>query len=293
MEKLGRRNRKEKNLGSMTDLRERIGDGKQSLRKEIYGKMSSIIEEAKVFEVQEEVIDLLLDTENDIREEPLPYPIIFLDLKLDVEDSIVKNREIEPKYLRGLLLQEMEKGEVIGYSNLEVKKEGVFDVPIKFGIMKRNNDSNFVWGKNNRNLNKFVVNFLDFINNPDVEWVEDSENYEMPSDGGSYVNCPYCGQRLGNYEFLKNHIENEHPNRKPERRTCELSGKTKRYVEKYSKLGKEAKRDVRRHWVRGHWRHFPKDSEYWTEEKRGTKTWIPPHTRGEGILVPKKYKVES
>lgn len=39
--------------------------------------------------------------------------------------------------------------------------------------------------------------------------------------------------------------------------------------------------------VRGHWRHFR--SEKYSESKRGTKQWIKPYYKGEGILVAKEY----
>lgn len=138
-------------------------------------------------------------------------------------------------------------------------------------------------------IRTFVMNFLDFLNSPEVEFVEREPRPE-PREKKGFMECPGCGKKLANKRAVKKHLKGCEKGL-PDSRVCKLTGRTKEYVERFEKTGKKLRRKVRKHWVRGHWRRLR--SDFYTEEKRGTKTWVPPHTRGEGVTVPKSYRLEK
>lgn len=266
---------------------------------------------AHIFNLDKEVTELLLETKNRIKYEKPPFPATFLDTEVKVEEGI---------YLRGILIVDMggfdvelespEYLSVFGYlygNNLSIKHLPNMEMPTepvkkhgqmlvkKHGLMTgttigAETEPNRIGADiGTEKMKKTVVNFLDFIHNPDVEWVE-KKGRPSPKEGKGFSECPVCGKHLANREAVNKHIQDEHPELEKPVRTVSLSGKTKQYVQRYKNMSKKERKKVRTHWVRGHYRHLK--SDYYTN-KQGQKIWIPPHLRGRGKIVPKSYSLKE
>jgi len=76
----------------------------------------------------------------------------------------------------------------------------------------------------------------------------------------------------------------------PKRNVIKLSGDLKIYTEQ---LKKDKKTWEYSHswWVRGHYRVL-RDKEFWGE-KAGTRIFIPPYIKGQGVLIKKTYEVDK
>lgn len=111
------------------------------------------------------------------------------------------------------------------------------------------------------NLRGFALNFITFLNNPELEYVI-KEYVENENNGHSQM---YSGIR----EIV-------------------VYGKLKRYIEYLTPLLSDFKQLRRAHWVRGHWRKFY--SERFVN-KIGNKTWIYPFIRGLGDALMNEYNL--
>jgi hypothetical protein len=112
------------------------------------------------------------------------------------------------------------------------------------------------------NLRTFVCNILDFMNNPDAEFIE----YNKPSERlESQMN-----HNKINYIYVR------------------VTGKLKIYMDY---LKKENSFEYgHKFWVRGHFRRF-KSPKY--KDKVGQKIWIVPYIKGTGHLINKIYQVSD
>jgi hypothetical protein len=283
--------------------------------------VSTAIEDAHIFRLDEDITDLLLETENEIRYEKPPFPSTFIDTKIKISEKkelrgvlILDLPEIEPddlpesegisdsegedlfvtSFLYGEgAYEELDMEKAIGESEKHEVMKGLVE-KTGFFVGGTLGKETGLWGpegqtEKKRTLEKLTVNFLDFLHNPDIEWIEKTGK---PSGrtGKGFSTCPVCGSNKASKEAIDRHIEKEHPEMTKPARTVKLSGKTKRYVQRYKSMDSEERRKVRAHWVRGHYRHLK--SDYYTN-KQGQKIWIPPHLRGKGVLVPKAYDVEE
>ena len=114
-------------------------------------------------------------------------------------------------------------------------------------------------------VKEFICNFIDFLDEPEVERVfveHDVERMKKRIKRGKTVNP------------IEVHIR--------------LNGKIKEYFESIETgLTKHFSHSF---WIKGHWRHFR--AKYY-KNKIGTKSWIKPYIRGKGILVKKDYEVKK
>lgn len=113
----------------------------------------------------------------------------------------------------------------------------------------------------------FVLNFLNFINNPEVEQVE--ANY---------------GKRKNQKRIEKGKTPI------PPRSTIKLKGKLRKYIRDL-KRNPESWNYGHRFWVRGHYRTLRDKDRY--GDKAGRRIWIPPYIKGKGMLYKKTYKIED
>lgn len=134
------------------------------------------------------------------------------------------------------------------------------------------------------NIVNFICNFLDFLNNPEVEIVPIRRTKE---------------QNLKRIKRGKEPI--------PDYNMIRLTGELKRYMEKAQQMG--AFDYSHKFWVRGHQiRFWNKDryrflykkfnenklkGYYMDEHNDVLMKWIMPYIKGEGILVNKMYSIES
>jgi len=249
--------------------------------------MRRLLRICKVFEVPKEVATLLLKTKNVVRPTRLPFPIIFIDATITLPDIWHKTesgwlRE-ETRYY-GLLLAEsgtyqLKTGEVIVpqpldapkpmiyiYSVFESERGGIGH--IKFGLYKEyqhemSRKEQKRWAKERRIIREYVMNFLDFLHDPEVEWVEVSKTYSKSKKSAKH----------GHGLKLPSHI-------------VKVKGSLKRYLSQL-KTGRHFTYS-HRFWVRGHWRHLRHERFV---NLRGQRIWIPPFIKGSGILITKRYKL--
>lgn len=114
-------------------------------------------------------------------------------------------------------------------------------------------------------IHLFVLNFLNFIHNPEVEFITVERDEKRNAKRLAKGKVPI-----------------------PERRIIKLTGVLKKYTDELK--AHPLWHYHYRFWVRGHFRTFrhPK----WGE-RVGTRSWIPPFIKGKGVLIEKTYLVEK
>lgn len=234
---------------------------------------------AKTFDIDDEIKVLLLNTNppKDAKLLKLPFPSIFVDINITNEEA-----ELDPddREIRGLMVTEREvlnpEGKHIGRvfnvihrtegreqnkENYVFVDESVFSVENDLIRFKYSNRP-----KTSEVLQKFVYNFILFLNQPDVERIEVHRSPEQ------------------NYKRM------EHGKRPlPElTTTIRLTGKLKDYVNSM-RTGRHFSYSYK-FWVRGHFRTLSAECH---GVKMGTKVWIMPYLKGEGLVVEKSYSLLS
>lgn len=116
-----------------------------------------------------------------------------------------------------------------------------------------------------KSVAEFVCNFIDFLDNPDIE--------------------------------IKVVHKDEERDRKRIRRgkpaipttvSIVLKGRIKEYYDSIeTNLSHKFKGMF---WIRGHWRHYRSE---WYKRRKGQKEWIMPYLKGEGVLVKKDYNLKK
>ena len=213
---------------------------------------------------------LLWNTDADeisLEELKLPYDYTFIDACIEfnwykIEGMYLyfeKNEEGKNSLiLRFLITYKDEKdiyfgGEIITFnltsSEPEIDSKGRLTLDEKSELKK--------YFKN------FVLNFLNFLNNPDIEFVQKQ----------------YSQNQM-------NTIENK------SRGMAEINvyGKLRKYVDNIANQIKDVRFLKRAHWVRGHWMRF--NSERYVN-KKGQKTWVYPFIRGYGEALKKDYVIKK
>jgi hypothetical protein len=112
-------------------------------------------------------------------------------------------------------------------------------------------------------IHKFVLNFLNFINDPEVEFVRnksDEVKNRKRINRGQFPNPDFCPIRI--------------------------TGKLKVYLDKVSDKSFSYSY---RFWVRGHFRTL-RHPRY--GDNVGKRQWIAPQIRGKGILINKRYSIK-
>jgi len=238
---------------------------------------------AKEFNIQEgeKIIPLLKESKNKIFNRPLPFPIIFINESIELDDIIIfgtllfqvkKSKENDDYYYIEKNFDEETTIQIFYYYFFKKDVDGLFTsffllndkrpLLIDGKTLKNIKDIE----KKNKKMDLFVCNFLDFLNQPEVHLVEvhtDPRQNEKRIRRGKSPHAP-IKTTVRVEHFIKKYLS-------PFRHTI------------HSPYGY-------RFWVRGHFRQL---SSPRYKEKRGIRLWIPPYTKGEGILVNKDYKVES
>jgi len=239
------------------------------------------LERAKIFEIDEKIANLLKKTKSPVRPTRLPYPIVFLDTTLELENvywvtltsegKIVEKVFSKVKY-RGFLLIETADEIAPGYPNIII-----FSIPQEeegFGHLRmslykeypkttyRDRRQAKMWKRERDRIRNFIMSFLNFLHEPEIEIIEKPPREIVYKVGGirRRISAP--------------------------RKVVQVRGVLREYVRKLYK-GKKFTYS-HRFWVRGHWRHL-KHPRF--THKRGQIIWIPPHIKGKGILIEKPYKL--
>lgn len=244
-----------------------------------------LMKKSFIFKIEDKASLLLWLTEiEDLKKEErkLPYENIFVSTKItfenykimgfllqqikedkDVKDKLIEDGGNEDISISYLMYQHFEDGRndlqrpMVQYSNLGTGKEFSKYYWVDLGSEEKNKMFS-------QHLKWFITNFLDWVNNPDVQYIQ---KVDIPSD------------RQSVYQKKYNNLSKE----------IVLTGSVKRYIDNldiqnHSEYLKSA------HWVRGHWRHLMSDMFV---KKKGQKIWILPFIRGIGDPNKRDYLVKE
>lgn len=233
--------------------------------------------ELKMIEIQKDLIPLIENTDNKIFYRPLFFPSIFINNDFIFEGLIIKGMYItecyaEPGTNNYTLYHPNQNDYVIFVVAADIKEGCEFYS--NFALINRVIGENFTDTKEEhkrmRRLNEYVrlliCNIIDMVDGND----EDLEVTVIKSTREQNLKRIKRGQIAT-----------------PDKVFIKPKGKFKKYVTEFVnnidkiKLGHSFP-------VRGHWRHY-RDERY--VNVSGTKQWIKPFIKGEGILIRKDYEI--
>lgn len=242
------------------------------------------INASKIFEISNDLKKLLIltKTPRDNEEVKLPFPVMFLDVDFTKEELEELNIKIDANKIIGILAQRGvmldNGGNVVGsdlnicmlsiQANEEVwfdtfnKNVNIEDKELEGSKVKvLENDTT---DKKARDfVHKFFLNFINFVNSPDVSYVEQKRS--------------------------EKNIQRKRKEGKvaiPSSFKIYLSGQVREYIDKITSGGNF--HFNYRFWVRGHFRNL--NSQRYSEKKR---IWIMPYIKGDGVLINKSYKLNK
>lgn len=232
------------------------------------------LSKSKIFEINDEVTFLLEKTDNDEAERPFPFPIMFLNVNFTFEELPIIGIQFEEKESEQIAdanTKLIYSVITLFYHEYEGQTRLVKNIPIKYDI--KNKLENLFTGENQvyferkygQKVRILANNFLDFLNNPDVEFVEVIRTEDQNAKRMNRGQLP-----IPNYTNIK------------------LTGQLKIYVNKLQPQG--LYKIGHQFWVRGHWRTLRNEERYGLNS--GQKIWILPYKKGEGILIEKRYEVK-
>ena len=234
--------------------------------------LENSIGSAKIFEIPEDVRKSLLLTDPPKNPDMLrlPFPSVFLDVNISkMEGNLDENTDI----VYGILIVERkvldestgkEEGRVFttvirddedGYAYLD---ENIFNIDskgLRFQYKHR--------PKTAIALQKFIYNFVLFLNQPEVKIIESVPRTREQQE--------------------KRIREGKIP--LPASKIVTVTGVLKKYLDSLVSGGHFSY--SHKFWVRGHWRHL-RSERY--GRKVGTMLWILPYVKGQGVLIEKTYK---
>lgn len=250
-----------------------------------------LLPRSKIFEVSPTLTKMLLNTDNSIYPTRLPFSPMFIECQLEYDMAwITKDMYVSKQKYQGLLLVEgnpmtakdtpfahlshlvMEGKELIekAYPNIyiySVTEDEIGTGHLRISLYREYTDSGIgleaQWKDERDYLRKFVMNFLDFLNDPDVETVK-----VLRSDKSLR-------------KAIKHHKKDAIIK---ESNVIRLYGKLKHYVDALQTHVETHYHYGIRFWVRGHWKHLT------AKRYHKHKCWCPPFIKGEGPLkLDKRY----
>lgn len=247
--------------------------------------MEQHLDEAKIYRIEDDIKKLLILTKvpnkNDML--PLPFPTVFLDVAFEREDILKLGIDIGYPQVWGLLLR---KGNLYN-----AKTDKIVGTDLRISLVSKQtngqmwfdtfNVSPNITDESLKNANVsvkkldsvpkntkefihlFVLAFLNFLYNPEIQVIESSKSEEQNakriSRGKPPIPISYC---------------------------IRLTGHLKEYINSLSAEG--VFEYHYRFWVRGFFRTL-RAERY--RENIGKRIWIPPFIKGKGVLVDKYYEV--
>jgi len=245
--------------------------------------IESSLANAKLFEVEDSIKNLLLLTKAPKAELKLPFEDIFLDVQFSPHEMKGEYQIIGLLIRKGKLLERgtdeevnqdsirisfmLYNGESIYFNTMNDAVKGrqvVVD-----GDKKKEEQVLFqkiLNSKTEKLLGDFVHNFITFINSPDVQvvTVERGEKNQLRR------------QRQGK-EIL------------PPSQKVIINHRIREYLDQLKSNGHVD--FTHRFWVRGFWRTLRSEKRY--GNNAGKRLWVMPFIKGKGILIEKKYEVKA
>ena len=280
-------------ISKMMGMTESIGRSPDEFIRNIDYSM----ENCKIFRIDDDTKKLLLMTELPKLNShlKLPFPFTFVDVeftKKDIEDfcgtvwlEVKGIKKVGIKRIVGLMISRgqmftTKTNEVVGdnirmtistvtdtfdiwfdtfYDDINITDEKAKDLKIeKVSINPKIKDL----------IYHFTIAFINFINNPEIEIIENQvgnkQNIKRISKGKIPIPINYC---------------------------VRVTGKLKIYLDDLKKKGLLNEQTFNyRFWVRGHFRTLK--SEIYGENI-GKRIWILPYIKGQGLLIEKEYFVKT
>lgn len=240
-----------------------------------YDKILMDLTRARVFEIDDTVKRMLLMTkepELSYEELKLPFSPMFLDITILPEDlDIGKSMES----IEGLFIcpshHKDENIEIDFFAVMNVTKNDkhifmnktTITTRVKAGGFKI--EHQYVNKKEYQAIKRLIFNFILFLRQPDVKTIEIVKSEK---------------------NILRKLKRGKIP--EPNKVLIKLGGKIKQYIDRVKSMGEF--HYSHSFWVRGHWRMLRAERYC---EKIGTRRWIAPFIKGEGMLVPKTYEVKE
>lgn len=263
-----------------------LGDNKQEFFEDINVRLPN----AHLFEIEEDVKKLLLLTKapKDNSDIQFPFPNTYIDVQLTKEELAELGIKLDADRIFGFLIRR-------GCLSWDSKIEAGHNLRITTGVQIKNQDSSKDWialntinvrnvidyepfkdfktkniladlsRRDKKIVGDFIVNVLNFINNPEVKMlkVERSEkNMKRRIRQGKIV-LP------SSYKVV-------------------LTGVLKEYLDEV-RAGRHFSYSYK-FWVKGTYRHL-RSIKF--KNKKGIKIWIKPFKKGQGVLIEKIYVVKK
>ena len=222
---------------------------------------------AKVFEVEDEIKQLLLLTKPTKSELMLPFDSLFIDVRLEQD----KTKIIGILVRNGTLF----KGDKCIGKDIRITIFTNDNTNVMFHTFALLNKTlSYNVKDNNVNLSRavkklakdFVINFINFINQRDIKIIDviRSEKNQARRLKESKPILPST-KKIIVTDYIKEYLNELH------------GGGHIDYSHRF--------------WVRGFWRTLRNKQRY--KEKAGTKIWVLPFVKGKGLLIEKKYIVRE
>ncbi len=221
----------------------------------------------RLVEVEEDIMPLVINTDNKIFYRNLFFPSVFLNNEIKFEHVLVK----------GILICDINTKEDYNITALclDLRDKGFYTAI--FSLIKHDEDRSSLKSKDdikfstrlNDYLRSIVCNFVDLVegNDEDIDVVEIITTREQKLKRIKRGKIPF-----------------------PTKIFIKAKKEFKKYVQEFNKKleDSEKKGFGYKFLVMGHFMHFRSDRYI---HAKGTKKWVKPFMKGEGILISKDYKV--
>lgn len=228
-----------------------------------------LLNQGIVFDIPEYLQDLFIETDIEQKfKDKLFYNLLFLDLKnFRLSENIVlfgiilhQGIDKEKNFILKITAigKDLNDGECI-YIIDYLTKEGIglpYIVTDVSFLSKEEHRKNF------HKILRIVLNFINFLNHPEVELILHDKSYIRKN-------------RIDKGKFGV-----------PDIVEINITGKLKKYIDEISNENKINRNLGYKFWVRGHWVNF-KNDRY--KNAKGTQVWILPYIKGKGELIKKNY----
>jgi len=248
--------------------------------------LKHLIYETHVMQIDDDLIKPLLLTKNNVGYRRLPFLRTFLETTM-IEDGWVFQGLLLTDGFGGTLdedyLEELKrKGMTPSSDKVEIKDVLIQGLAVNILtkeshlvcrwldathiIPEQSSVKGTLYENTFKKLRLFICNFLDFLNNPEVKLIHIERTEEQNNKRIRNGKLPLPPQ-----EFIR------------------VTGALKIYLDKL-KSNKEFSYSCR-FWVRGHFRTLRSERRY--KDKVGSKIWIVPYLKGEGLLIQKPYLIKK
>ena len=231
-------------------------------------KEASIVAKAftnsHIFMLEPKIIEKLLMTDNKIYFRNLPFEIVYFETELRLGDNTIY----------GLLLSEFQNTMHIFFNGISDHEEGWFQDSYMIPETERYKQhrpeemERQPYSPYKQQILTLVCNLIDFITQPEVEIVVVERTKEQNAKRIEKGQAPI-----------------------PPIHYVHVTGKLKIYLDNLEKQENLDFHYRHRFWVRGHWRTLRNENRY--KSHTGTKIWIAPFIKGEGLLIENLYKIKE